>query len=251
MRTAAVWSGGEKRRVGWFEPSRYAERGAQPLDDPLHVEEVDRARRRTSAPGSSIPSRRRRRPGSRRRPKTRPDLEQPDGLAGRAAGCAPRRRRGPGAATAAACRTWRTADWRWIGRSTPGLRERLGGFGLDESERDRFRQAGRRQDPANEPIARNARIGRRRRRGDDRKGRRQLVEPVMPSDFFDEIDFALQIHAERRRDDVPAVGCRGDGETQPAQNPLHVPIRHPYPQQRSRCRRRWIRVAAGPAGTRR
>ena len=227
MRTAAVWSAARKGSRAGSNRGRDAKHVAEPLDDPLQVEEVDvpRAtgpvhRRRRSGPGDADG------PGFAVGRETGPDLEQPDVLSSvpavvRHGVDEPRYQRG--------------SERVELGGQRIGERdgpigavhgERVGGFRFDESERDRFRQAGCRQDPANEPIARNARIGRRSRRGDDRKGRRQLVEPEVPPDFFDEIDFALQIDAEGRSVDVPAIGGRRDGETQPAQNPLHVAIRY-------------------------
>ena len=120
----------------------------------------------------------------------------------------PRRR---GAATAAACRTWPTAGWR---RATTGRRPAVANarrrLRFDEPERDRFGQTGGGQHPPHQLIARDARIGRRRRRGHDGERRLELVEAVVAADFLDEIDFAQQIDAERRRHDVPAVGGRRD-----------------------------------------
>jgi hypothetical protein len=62
--------------------------------------------------------------------------------------------------------------------------------------------------------------------GDDRERRLELVEADMPADFLDEVCLAQQIHAEGRRDDVPAVGGAGDLESQVRENPLHIRVRH-------------------------
>ena len=63
-------------------------------------------RRRRSGPGDADGS------GFAVGREARPDLEQPDVLAVRAGGCARRRRPVPVSATAGACRTWPTTDWR-------------------------------------------------------------------------------------------------------------------------------------------
>ena len=44
-------------------------------------------------------------------------------------------------------------------------------------------------------VARDARIGRRRRLLDRRERRRQVLEAVMPADFFDQIDRPLHVDA--------------------------------------------------------
>ena len=45
---------------------------------------------------------------------------------------------------------------------------------------------------------------------------------MVPADFLDQIDFAQEIDAERRRHDVPPVGCRRDRQPEAAQDPLDV-----------------------------
>ena len=75
----------------------------------------------------------------------------------------------------------------------------FGSLPFDEAERDGFGITGARQDAAHQRVARDARIGRRRRRH-DRERRRELVEAVVPPDFLDEIGLAQQVDAERRRD---------------------------------------------------
>ena len=121
--------------------------------------------------------------------------------------------------------------------STSPRGERLRGLRLDEAERDRFGQAGRRQhaphaadraDRAGRAAAPAAVIGRERRL--------ELVEPVVPADLFDQIDFAQQIDAEGRRDDVPSVGRRRHVKPERAQNPLDLRVGHRQAEQRSASR---------------
>ena len=157
------------------------------LDDALDVEEVDR-------PRAARPVHRRGRPVHAMRDAARfaarprsasPISNSRDIVAVRGGDCARRRRRGPERATGAACRTSPRAGSRARRASAAGRRERLGRLRLDETERHRLRQTGRRQHAAHQLVARDARVGRRRRRGDDRERRRQLVEPVMAADLLD------------------------------------------------------------------
>ena len=133
---------------------RHAERVAQLLGDALDVEEVDlaRAARPVLAAAAAGPRERRRR-ASRRRARSACRSRTAARRAGRAGGCARRRRRGRAGATAAACRTSPTAGWRHgdQARAAAGCvvpcarRNELRRPGLDEAERDRFREAGGRQ----------------------------------------------------------------------------------------------------------
>src|SRR4030095_17179378 len=61
--------------------------------------------------------------------------------------------------------------------------------------------------------------------------RLELVETDMPAYFLDEVCLAQQIHAEGRRDDVPAIGGVGDLEAQARENPLHIGVRNWRAQQ--------------------
>ena len=47
---------------------------------------------------------------------------------------------------------------------------------------------------------------------------------MVPPDLLDQVDLAQQIDPERRRDDVPAVIGRGDGEPEAAQDALDVGV---------------------------
>ena len=69
----------------------------------------------------------------------------------------------------------------------------------------------------------------------------------MTADLFDEIDFAQQIDAERRRDDVPAVGGRRSRRGRaPRRIRIDVGVRHRSAEQRARAasRRRCSRCGA-------
>ena len=78
-------------------------------------------------------------------------------------------------------------------------REGLRGLRLDEPERDGFRQPGRREHAADERSRVACGSGAGAAAVHRRKRRLERVEAVVPADFFDEVHFAQQIHAERRR----------------------------------------------------
>ena len=131
---------------------------------------------------------------------------------------------------------------------TAGGRKRLRGLRLDEPEGHGFGQTGRRQNPADQLVARDARVRGRRRRGDDRKGRRELVESVVAADLLDQIDFAQEIDPERRNPDVPPVRRRGDGDPEAAQDPLDVRIGNRDTQQRGEPRAAQVKPRGLPRG---
>ena len=147
--------------------------------------------------------------------ESRADFEQPDVILGRGAGCAQPRRRGRDERRPQRVELGRQRVRNRDRRGRAGRRERLSRLRFDETERHRFGEPRRRQHPPDEPVARNARIGRRRRRGHRGEGRRQLVESVVAADFLDEIDFAQQIDAKRGRGHVPTVGGADDGQPEP------------------------------------
>jgi hypothetical protein len=74
-------------------------------------------------------------------------------------------------------------------------------------------------------------IWRSSRAGNNRERRWQLVEAVVPSDFLDEIDLALEIDAKGWSDDLPAI-CHGShGEAETSENSLDLGIRHGSAEQ--------------------
>src|SRR5262249_22210804 len=92
-------------------------------------------------------------------------------------------------------------------------------------------EASRCENPPHELIARDATVWRGRRGRHDWKGRRQLIEAMVPPDLLDEIDLAQQVDTKSRCDNIPAVRHRLRGQNEATKNSLDLGIRHRCAEQ--------------------
>ena len=89
--------------------------------------------------------------------------------------------------------------------------ERLGSRRFDEREGDRFGEAHAEQRRRARVVARDARVGRRRRLLRRRGSRRQMLEAVVTADFFDQVHRPMHVDAPGRAVTVPASRSCGSG----------------------------------------